>query len=86
MDDKSLVDYYLLKYRVELLKNEFIAAENTLIMALNFAKNMDMMKKAGEISIVLGKFYMENNKEVMAAKYLSEGVTIFRGLGILKEI
>ena len=34
---------------------------------------------------MIGKFYIDNKKEVEAAKYLDEGVNIFRKLGILKN-
>ena len=82
-NEGAIIDYYLLRHRVELLKNNVLAAENSLIMALNFANNMEQFKRAGEISITLGKFYIEINKEIEAAKYLNEGVIIFKKLGIL---
>lgn len=82
-NEEAIIDYYLLSHRVELLKNNVLSAENSLIMALNFAKNMERMKKAGEISILFGKFYIEINKKTDAAKYLNEGVIIFKELGIL---
>ena len=82
-NEGAIIDYYLLRHRVELLKNNVLSSENSLIMALNFAKNMEQMKRAGEISILLGKFYIEINKETEAAKYLNEGVIIFKELGIL---
>lgn len=86
VDSKNLVDYYLLKYRVDLLKDDLLSAESTLILALNYAKNMELPKKAGEISVLLGKFYMDNNENMKAAKYLNEGVTLFKEIGMLQEI
>lgn len=85
-DNQVLIDYYLLKYRVELLDNNFNEAENTLIIALNFAKNMDCLKQAAEIAILLGKFYIDNKDDSSAAKYLNDGVAIFKQLGILREV
>lgn len=85
-DNEALINYYLLKYRVELLREDTAEAENTLIMALNFAKNMDCIKKAAEISIMLGKFYIDSKDDKGAAKYLNEGVSLFKKLGIIKEV
>ena len=84
-DNNGLVNYYLLKYRMNLLEDNLEEAENTLLTALNFAKNMECMKQAGEISIMLGKFYIDNKKDKEAAKYLNDGVEIFKSIGILKE-
>ena len=85
-DNNGLINYYLLKYRVNLLENNFNEAENTLIIALNFAKNMDCLKHAAEIAIILGKFYIDNKNDKEAARYLNEGVEIFKGIGVLKEV
>ncbi|OFI00004.1 anaerobic benzoate catabolism transcriptional regulator [Clostridium acetireducens DSM 10703] len=83
--DKELIKYYLLKYRVDILDEKLREAENTLLVALNFVKNMDYMKEVAEISIMLGKFYIDNGNEKEAAKYLNEGVDMFKQLGVLKE-
>lgn len=82
----TFVDYYLLKYRVELLKGDLMSAENTLILALNYAKNMEFIKKSAEICIMLGKFYIDNKQDGKAAKYLNDGVVLFKEIGILKEL
>lgn len=84
-DNNGLINYYLLRYRVNLLEDNSNEAENTLIVALNFAKNMDCLKQAAEIAILLGKFYIDNKNDKEAAKYLNEGVEIFREIGVLKE-
>lgn len=83
--DKALIQYYLLKFRVDMLESDIKEAENTLIMALNFVKNMDYTKEIAEIAIMLGKFYIDYGRDKDAAKYLNEGVEIFKKLGILKE-
>jgi tetratricopeptide (TPR) repeat protein len=85
-DNNGLLNYYLLKYRVNLLEDNTAEAENTLLVALNFAKNMDCLKQAGEISIMLGKFYIDYKKDKEAAKYLNDGVEIFKEIGMLKEV
>lgn len=84
-NDRALVDYYHLKYKVELLKNDDKAAENTLITALNFVKNMGFDKEIAEISIMIGKFYIDHGNEREAAGYLNIGVDTFKKLGVIKE-
>lgn len=85
-NDRTLVYYYLLKFRIDMLESNKKEAENTLISALGFVKNMDYTKEIGDISIILGKFYIDNKRDKEAAKYLNEGVNIFKKIGILKEI
>ncbi len=83
--ERALIYYYLLKYRVDMLESNLKDAENTLLMALNFVKNMDYTKEIAEICIMLGKFYIDNNRDKEAAKYLNEGVETFKKLGILRN-
>jgi transcriptional regulator with XRE-family HTH domain len=82
---KALVDYYLLKYRVDILDNNVKEAENTLLMALNFVTNMEYNKEAAEISLILGKFYVDYGDDKEAAKYLNQGVEIYKKLGVIKD-
>ena len=60
-------------------------AENTLLMALEFAKNMDDIKQAADISIMIGKYYMDKGNNIEAVKHLNEGVEILKKLKIIKE-
>lgn len=83
--DRTLIQYYLLKYRIDMLESNLREAENTLIMVLSFVRNMDYTKEIAEICIMIGKFYIDNNKEQEAAQYLNEGVETFKKLGILKD-
>ena len=46
---------------------------------------MNYTEEAADISIKLGKFYVDSKKDKEAVKYLSEGVEIFKRIGILKE-
>jgi Predicted transcriptional regulator with C-terminal CBS domains len=85
-DNTGLLSYYMLKYRVELLQNYYVKSEDTLLTALNFARNMDCTKQAAEISIILGKFYIDNKREKEAAEYLNSGVELFKEIGILKDL
>ena len=81
---KALRQYYLLKYRVDLLEDNMDEAENTLLQALNFVKEQEQTKEAAEISIMIGKFYIDGGRDKEAAKYLNEGVELFNKLGIIK--
>lgn len=83
---RALIAYYMLKYKVELLDSKTKDAENTLIVALNFVKNMEYTKDQAEISIVIGKFLMDSGREKEAAKYLNDGIELFKKIGIIKEI
>ena len=38
-----------------------------------------------ELSILLGRYYIGIKKDYEAAKYLNEGIKIFRNLGILNN-
>ncbi|MBU3158297.1 helix-turn-helix domain-containing protein [Clostridium frigoris] len=82
-NNKALFQYYLLKYRVDLLEDNKKEAENTLLKALIFVKEQDKLKEAAEISIMIGKFYVDGGRNIDAAKYLNEGVEIFKRLGII---
>ncbi|WP_291575088.1 helix-turn-helix transcriptional regulator [Clostridium sp. UBA4548] len=84
-NERTLCDYYLLKYRVELLEGKLNEAENTLIQTLNFVTKMGYKKECAEISIILGKFYIDNGRDSEAAKYLSDGVKALSDLNILKD-
>lgn len=83
--NKALIDYYMLKYRVDSLEGNPKEAENTLLMALDFVSDMDYKKEQAEISIILGKFYIDNGKEKEASEYLSKGVEIYKSIGTFKD-
>jgi len=83
-DADNLLSYYLLKYRISNLENNYNEAENTLIIALDYAKNIGNIIKAAEIAIILGKFYIDNGDDKKAAVYLNMGVELFKEQGILK--
>ena len=85
-DSRTQVKYYMLKYRVQTINGEVNEAESTLILAYNFAIGRDCVREAAEICIMLGKFYIEFGKETEAAKYLDEGVELFKKLGMIKQV
>lgn len=84
-NERTLCNYYLLKYRVELLEGKLSEAENTLIQTLNFVTKMGYKKESAEIAIILGKFYIDNGRDNEAAKYLNDGVKALNDLNILKD-
>lgn len=84
-NERALCNYYLLKYRVELLEGRLNEAENTLIQTLNYVNKMGYKKECAEISIILGKFYIDNGKDAEAAKHLNDGVKALNELNILKD-
>lgn len=79
------VEYYLLEYKVEMLDKNVKKAENILITTLNFVKSMNMKDQIGQISILLGKFYMDMGNNEQAVKYLSQGVEKFKELNIIGD-
>lgn len=85
-DGSSIVSYYLLKYRVNILENEDNEAENTLYEVLSYVRKMKLQKEEAEISITLGRFYMDKGKNDESVKYLNLGVDILKGIGIIKNL
>lgn len=83
-NELTLYSYYLLKYRIDMIEDDKQEAENTLMIALDYAKAAELKNEIAEVSILIGKFYIDNGKDVEAAKFLSEGVETFKKLGILK--
>ena len=62
-----------------------IEAEQILLDSYKFAKSNELYQRAGELAIMIGKFYLDNKNDENAAKYLDEGVSIFREIGILNN-
>jgi transcriptional regulator with XRE-family HTH domain len=85
-NETSLLKYYLLKYRVDILDKNIREAESTLLMALDYAKEVSLIKYVGDISVTIGKFYIDNGDDKQAAKYLNEGVEAFKQLGMVKYL
>ncbi|QGU95816.1 helix-turn-helix domain-containing protein [Clostridium bovifaecis] len=83
-NDLTLYKYYLLQYRINMLEENIEAAENTLLLALEYTKVTELSDENAEVSILIGKFYVDNGKDKEAAKYLNAGVEAFKKLGILK--
>lgn len=82
---QQLVDYNLLWYRIYMIREIYTKAENILLETFVLAKNNGLEKRAAQVAIMVGKFYVDLKRDSEAAKYLDEGVTIFKELGILNK-
>jgi transcriptional regulator with XRE-family HTH domain len=81
---KVRIEYYMLKYRIEILDYNMGEAEDTLKSVLSFVSSRNLKKEEAEIAMQLGKFYTDKGQEGEAIKYLERGVEIFRSLGVFK--
>ena len=84
-DVNRLIEYKILTFRIEVLQNNIKEAENILLDTLEIAKRNDMKKKEADISIRLGKFYLELKRDYEAAKYLDKGINNLKNLGVIKS-
>lgn len=82
---EQVINVNLLWYRIYTLKELTVECENILLDTYRLAINNNLEKISGELAITIGKFYVDNKNENKAAKYLDEGVNIFKKLGILKN-
>lgn len=84
-DIEKLIDLNILWYRIYTIKEMTKEAEYILLDTYKLAKTSDLKKQAGQLAIMIGKFYIDNKRDFEAAKYLDEGVNIFKEIGILKN-
>ncbi|WP_300381345.1 helix-turn-helix transcriptional regulator [Clostridium sp.] len=84
-DIKGLINVNTLWYRIYIIQENLKEAEYILLDTYKIAKFNNFFKEAAQIAIMMGKFYIDNKREIEAAKYLDEGVNIFREIGILKN-
>ena len=84
-DVEQIIEQNLLWYRVYTIKEMADEAELVLLETFNLAKVNGLEKRAAELAILLGRYYIGIKKDSEAAKYLDEGVKIFRNLGILNN-
>ncbi|MDS0525079.1 helix-turn-helix domain-containing protein [Clostridium sp. SHJSY1] len=80
---EQVIEYNLIKYRIFTIKEEYEKVESILLESYYIAKDSGLLQKAGEIAIILGKYFMDNKKVEEATKYLDEGVNLFKELGVL---
>lgn len=81
----KVIQYYLLKFRVDMLENNKLEAEHTLKQGLKYADENGLLEEKAELLINIGKFYIEIGKANEASSYLSEGVDLFKMTGIIKN-
>lgn len=84
-DIEQIIEQNLLWYRIYTIKEKFDEAECVLVETFNLAKTNNLDKRAAELAVIIGRFYIGVKKDAEAAKYLEEGVNIFRNLGILNN-
>lgn len=82
---ENIIEYNLLWYRVYTIKEMYREAENILIDTFNLANANGIYKKAAQVAIMIGKFYIDWKKDSEAAKYLDQGVNILKDLGVLNN-
>ena len=82
---EQIIEKNILRYRLYIIKEKFDEAECILLETFNIAKANSLNKKAAEIAILIGRYYIGCKRESEAARYLDEGVSIFRSLGILNN-
>lgn len=85
-DPSDTIKYYMLIYRVNLMNKSFNEAENILFIALRYAENMGLDKETAEISLIMGKHYIDIGNDVEAAKYLNKGIEKLKKIGVLKDL
>ncbi|ENZ01228.1 hypothetical protein HMPREF1092_01936 [Clostridium thermobutyricum] len=79
------IECLLIEYRMHQIEENEEMAEGTLIKAYEYALNNKLQDKLAELSIMIGKFYIDIKNTEKARKYLNEGIGIFREIGILKN-
>lgn len=80
----TLYKYYLLQHRLDMMEENLEKAEYTLMLALEYTKGAQLSSEYAEVSILIGKFYVDWGRDKEAAKYLNAGVEAFKNLGVLK--
>lgn len=84
-DIERILDYNYLSYRVASLEDNKEKAEFILLDMIHIADKYGLEKRKAEISITLGKFYLELKRDYESAKYLDKGIESLRKIGIIKK-
>ncbi|MCL2320525.1 MAG: tetratricopeptide repeat protein [Oscillospiraceae bacterium] len=71
---KNKIKYFILSYKKNLLEENLQIAEESLIRALDCAKQNSLSKEIIYISFLLGKFYIDNNEAEKARGFLNSGI------------
>lgn len=81
----EIIQYNIILFRLNMVIENIKNAENILLETLDITKNNNLEKKRAEISVMIGKFYLDYKRDYEAAKYLDEGVCLFKKIGIIKN-
>lgn len=73
------VFYYF--YKLYMLKGDKKSAEQYLLEAIKYLKNLDMPNELAESYIMLGEFYESIGKKDSALEYINKGLKIYKDLG-----
>ena len=82
---EGIIEYNLIRYRIHTIKEEFDSAEMILIQTYKLAKDKGLYKKAGELAIMLGKYFMDKKYMDKATEFLDEAVSLYKREGILEN-
>jgi tetratricopeptide (TPR) repeat protein len=84
-DIDEFIEYNIIKYRLSMIEEDISTAENILLETLEITKREKLEKRKAELSIMIGKFYLDCKRDYEAAKYLDEGVELFKKIGVIKN-
>jgi transcriptional regulator with XRE-family HTH domain len=85
-NEKIRKDFYLLKYRLDILEGNIEGAEFVLKAALEFVTINGYKKEQAEIAFIIGKFYIDYGQVKKAEEFLLKGVETFKSLGTFKGL
>lgn len=77
----NVMDFYMLKYKIHMIEENYSDAEIVLILGYNFAKDFGEYKKAGDFCLVLSKFYIDIKKNKEAENMIEEALVQYRRVG-----
>ena len=74
----NVMDFYMLKYKIHMIEENYSDAEIVLILGYNFAKYFGEYRKAGDFCLVLSKFYIDIKKIKEAENMIEEALVQYR--------
>lgn len=84
-DVNEFIEYNIIRYRLSMIEEDISTAENILLETLEITKKESLERRKAEISIMIGKFYLDCKRDYEAAKYLDEGVDLFKKIGVIQN-
>lgn len=82
-DIKERIECNIILYRIYIIDENKLEAENILLDTYKYAKNKEAFDRAGRLAFMIAKFYSDEKDNEKAERYLDEGVNILREFGIL---